>query len=126
MAALTLAGFDGMTVATNHVFDCGIEYCGSRAFLQTLDRLRAAGIQTVGGGRDLAEAMAPAVFEVNGVRFRRSRLSTTSPPWTSRPPRLRLTAPLDDDYGEARGSEPRFTGPRRSLGSSASPPPSAC
>jgi hypothetical protein len=42
-----------------------------------LYRVNAAGIKTVGGGRNLAAALTPAIFEVNGVtfgvRFRRHR-----------------------------------------------------
>jgi poly-gamma-glutamate synthesis protein (capsule biosynthesis protein) len=64
-----LAGYDVMTVATNHVKDCGASSCGDVAFLDTLANLRAAGIAPVGGGRNLAEARAPAVIEANGVRF---------------------------------------------------------
>ena len=117
MAALTLAGFDGMTVATNHVFDCGIEYCGSRAFLQTLDRLRAAGIQTVGGGRDLSEAMAAAVFEVNGVRFGVLGFDDVAAMDLEATASSPGTAPLDDDYGEERAAgEPAFYRPASELG----------
>ncbi len=64
-----LAGYDVMTVATNHVKDCGASSCGDRAFLDTLANLRASGIAPVGGGRNLAEARAPVVIEANGVRF---------------------------------------------------------
>ena len=64
-----LAGFDVITVATNHVKDCGQAVCGDQAFFETLENLRAAGIAPVGGGADLAEARAPAVVEAGGVRF---------------------------------------------------------
>jgi len=63
------AGFDVMSVATNHIKNCGLTNCGDRAFFDTLDNLRRVGILPVGAGKDLAEAMQPVVVEVNGVRF---------------------------------------------------------
>jgi poly-gamma-glutamate capsule biosynthesis protein CapA/YwtB (metallophosphatase superfamily) len=66
---LTFAGFDVLTVATNHAKDCGASACGDQAFLDTLANLEAAGIAPVGGGRNLAEARAGRVLTVNGVRF---------------------------------------------------------
>jgi poly-gamma-glutamate synthesis protein (capsule biosynthesis protein) len=67
---LTFAGFDVLTVATNHAADCGLERgCDDEALLDTLAHLRAAGIAPVGGGANLAEATAPAILTVNGVRF---------------------------------------------------------
>jgi poly-gamma-glutamate synthesis protein (capsule biosynthesis protein) len=56
-------------VATNHIKDCGITTCGDRAFFDTLENLRRVGIQPVGAGNNLAEAMQPVVATVNGVRF---------------------------------------------------------
>jgi poly-gamma-glutamate synthesis protein (capsule biosynthesis protein) len=67
--ALQRAGFDVMSVATNHIKNCGIGDCGDRAFFDTLDNLRRVGITPVGAGNDLAEAMQPVVVTVNGVRF---------------------------------------------------------
>lgn len=67
--ALARAGFDLMSVATNHIKNCGLTNCGDRAFFDTLDNLRRVGIHPVGAGKDLAEAMLPVVVEVNGVRF---------------------------------------------------------
>lgn len=68
--AAARAGFDLMSVATNHIKDCGImkSWC-DYAFFDTLDNLQRAGIQTVGGGKNLAEALQPVVFTLNGVRF---------------------------------------------------------
>ena len=66
---LTFAGFDVLTVASNHAKDCGAAACGDRAFLETLANLEAAGIAAVGGGRNLAEARSGRVLTVNGVRF---------------------------------------------------------
>jgi poly-gamma-glutamate synthesis protein (capsule biosynthesis protein) len=67
--ALQRAGFDLMSVATNHIKNCGIGDCGDRAFLDTLDNLRRVNILPVGAGMNLAEAMQPVVVTVKGVRF---------------------------------------------------------
>ncbi len=67
--ALAQAGLDIITVATNHIKDCGLLDCGDRAFLDTLANLQAAGIQPVGAGANLEEALEPVVVEVKGVRF---------------------------------------------------------
>jgi poly-gamma-glutamate capsule biosynthesis protein CapA/YwtB (metallophosphatase superfamily) len=66
---LTFAGFDVLTVASNHAKDCGASACGDQAFLDTLANLETAGIAAVGGGRNLAEARSARVLTVNGVRF---------------------------------------------------------
>jgi len=73
---LTFAGFDVLTVASNHAKDCGASpdgpipgACGDQAFLETLANLETAGIAAVGGGRNLAEARSGRVLTVNGVRF---------------------------------------------------------
>ncbi len=60
---LTAAGIDCCVLANNHVIDWG--YDGLR---ETLESLRAAGIQTVGAGRDIAEASTPAIIDVGGQR----------------------------------------------------------
>jgi len=67
--ALARAGFDVMSVATNHIKNCGLTNCGDRAFFDTLDNLRRVEIATVGAGSDHAEAMQPVVVTVNGTRF---------------------------------------------------------
>jgi poly-gamma-glutamate synthesis protein (capsule biosynthesis protein) len=67
--ALQRAGFDAMSVATNHIKNCGLTTCGDRAFFDTLDNLRRVGIAAIGAGKNHAEAMRPVVLEVNGVRF---------------------------------------------------------
>ena len=56
-------GFDVVSVASNHAMDWGPD-----ALLDTIDRLRSKGIQTVGAGSNLEEAREPAVIERNGVR----------------------------------------------------------
>jgi len=67
--ALARAGFDVMSVATNHIKNCGLSNCGDRAFFDTLDNLRRVGILPVGAGRNHDQAMQPLVVTVNGVRF---------------------------------------------------------
>jgi poly-gamma-glutamate synthesis protein (capsule biosynthesis protein) len=119
MAALTLAGFDEMTVATNHVFDCGLAPCGNRAFLQTLDRLAAAGIKTVGGGRNLDEALAPAIFEINGVKFGVLGFDDIAAEDLEATEAEAGTAPLDDSYADEKAAlpaEPAFYKPPEMLG----------
>jgi poly-gamma-glutamate capsule biosynthesis protein CapA/YwtB (metallophosphatase superfamily) len=68
---LTYAGFDLITVATNHAQDCGALgwNCQGRAIVDTLTHLSAAGILPVGGGTDLAAARMPVIIERGGVRF---------------------------------------------------------
>jgi poly-gamma-glutamate synthesis protein (capsule biosynthesis protein) len=67
--AMQAAGFDVMSVATNHIKNCGITTCGDRAFFDTLANLKRVGIAAVGAGRNHAEAMQPVVVTVKGVRF---------------------------------------------------------
>jgi poly-gamma-glutamate capsule biosynthesis protein CapA/YwtB (metallophosphatase superfamily) len=67
--ALARAGFDAMSVATNHIKNCGLTTCGDRAFFDTLENLHRVGIETVGAGKDHTEAMQPVVLTIHGVRF---------------------------------------------------------
>jgi poly-gamma-glutamate capsule biosynthesis protein CapA/YwtB (metallophosphatase superfamily) len=68
--ALARAGFDMMSVATNHIKDCGPmkSWCNS-TFFDTLANLKRVEILTVGAGANLAEALQPVVVTLNGVRF---------------------------------------------------------
>ena len=70
--AAAKAGFDVMSVATNHIKNCAGASCTdnyNRAFFDTLDNLRANNILPVGAGNNMAEALQPVVVEVKGVRF---------------------------------------------------------
>lgn len=67
--ALQRAGFDLMSVATNHIKNCGLTNCGDRAFFDTLENLRRVGIAPIGAGENHQKAMEPVVVEVHGVRF---------------------------------------------------------
>ncbi len=57
-------GVDVVTLASNHITDQG-----PAGLRRTLQLLRANRIKTVGAGMTLAEALAPAVVDVRGVRF---------------------------------------------------------
>jgi poly-gamma-glutamate capsule biosynthesis protein CapA/YwtB (metallophosphatase superfamily) len=68
---LQFAGFDVITVATNHSKDCGEKGydCKDRSFLDTMHTLSAAGIEPVGGGENLNAARLPVILERQGIRF---------------------------------------------------------
>ncbi|SOC48232.1 poly-gamma-glutamate synthesis protein (capsule biosynthesis protein) [Rhizobium subbaraonis] len=72
---LGYAGFNLMTVATNHTRDFGIG-----AFLDTLSHLDRAGIATVGGGHDLAAAQAPRIVEIGETKLGIIAVSCLLPP----------------------------------------------
>jgi poly-gamma-glutamate capsule biosynthesis protein CapA/YwtB (metallophosphatase superfamily) len=67
--AIQRAGFDAVSVATNHIKNCGSTNCGDRAFYDTLENLRRVGVTPIGAGENLAEALEPVFFEIKGVRF---------------------------------------------------------
>ena len=58
------AGFDVATIAADHNTNVG-----TGSIVETVDLFRANGMQPVGGGRTLADALRPAVIDVRGVRF---------------------------------------------------------
>jgi poly-gamma-glutamate synthesis protein (capsule biosynthesis protein) len=91
------AGYDVITVATNHIKDCGVSGpCGDATFLDTLANLESAGIHTAGGGRTLAEARRPALVVVNGVHFAFLGYDDVSR-HTNAGPASPGTAPLDEE-----------------------------
>ncbi|MCR5775697.1 MAG: CapA family protein [Lachnospiraceae bacterium] len=55
-------GVDIVGLANNHAYDYGPD-----ALLDTLDTLSEAGIQYVGAGRDIADAMTPRYIEAGGM-----------------------------------------------------------
>jgi poly-gamma-glutamate capsule biosynthesis protein CapA/YwtB (metallophosphatase superfamily) len=63
-SVITDCGFNVVSLAGNHAMDWGAD-----ALLDTVDLLRGKGIQTIGAGRDLAEARQPAIIECNGLRI---------------------------------------------------------
>lgn len=107
IAALVHAGFDVLTVATNHIFDCADGGCGARAMLRTIELLRAAGIATVGGGEHLAAALEPVIIEVHGVRFGFLGFDDIAAEEIGATERSPGTAPLDDSYEDERRTPPR-------------------
>ena len=62
-AALVRAGVHVVSLANNHVMDCG-----ERGLARTLEVCRAAGLACVGAGTDLESACTPARFERRGAR----------------------------------------------------------
>jgi Bacterial capsule synthesis protein PGA_cap len=56
--------FDAVGVANNHSGDFG-----PQAFLETLDHVHQAGLQSFGGGRNLSEAHKPLWIERKGLRI---------------------------------------------------------
>jgi len=61
MAAIEAAGFHAMTIANNHMLDYGPD-----ALLETIANLDRIGVRHTGGGRNFAEAHAPALVEREG------------------------------------------------------------
>ncbi len=68
---LKYAGFDVVTLATNHALDCGDLgwRCGGKVLEDTENNLLSAGIQQTGSGANITAARAPVVVERQGVRF---------------------------------------------------------
>jgi poly-gamma-glutamate synthesis protein (capsule biosynthesis protein) len=60
-ACLRATGVDCCVLANNHVLDWG-----RPGLVETLDTLDALGIKTVGAGRDVTEAIKPAVLDIAG------------------------------------------------------------
>lgn len=105
--ALTVAGIDGVTVATNHTLDCGQAFCGSKALLRTIELLHGAGIKTAGGGANLEAALAPAIYEVNGIRFGVLAFDDVAAEDLQATDGEAGTAPLDDSYADEQSTPPR-------------------
>lgn len=63
VSALTFAGFDIVSFATNHCF-----HWGEDAFYDTLALLKANNIAVAGAGANVGEARRPAVIERKGTR----------------------------------------------------------
>lgn len=63
-SALSRAGFNAMTLANNHLLDCGRE-----GVLETLEVLEAVGVAPLGAGRDRKAAHTPRIFEAGALRI---------------------------------------------------------
>ncbi len=64
LEGLKTAGFNVVSQANNHTYDWGAE-----ALLDSLERLRAAGIQPVGAGQNILAAHYPLLVNVAGLRI---------------------------------------------------------
>jgi poly-gamma-glutamate capsule biosynthesis protein CapA/YwtB (metallophosphatase superfamily) len=62
LAELAVAGFSALTMANNHVLNCG-----PLGLMETIEGLDRAGIHHAGAGMNLAEAIRPAFIPVRGV-----------------------------------------------------------
>ncbi|MBI4522983.1 MAG: CapA family protein [Deltaproteobacteria bacterium] len=62
--AIPAAGFNIVSMASNHAMDWGKD-----ALIDCRDRLRRDGISPVGAGSEIAEAREPSVLECNGTRI---------------------------------------------------------
>jgi len=76
MPALEKAGFNVLSIANNHTADWGKE-----AFLDTLDRLKQAGIVPVGGGEDRDDAEKVKIIEKNGFKVGFLAFTDVGPKW---------------------------------------------
>jgi poly-gamma-glutamate synthesis protein (capsule biosynthesis protein) len=86
---LARMGFDVISVANNHATDYG-----ETGLFDTLEALRAAGVQPVGGGEDLAAATAPVVVEAAGWRVGVSAWTAVLPTGAAASPARPGLAPL--------------------------------
>jgi poly-gamma-glutamate synthesis protein (capsule biosynthesis protein) len=64
VGALKILGVDAVTLANNHIWDCGL-----KGFEQTLETLSCSKIRWTGAGRNLAVAAAPLVLEKKGMKI---------------------------------------------------------
>lgn len=78
--AMANAGFDVMSVATNHIKDCYLNNCEDQAFIATLDNLKKNNIYPVGGGPTPTEAEAPVYIDISGITFAFVSLGQLPPP----------------------------------------------
>lgn len=62
--AFARAGFNVVSMASNHTMDWGRD-----ALVDTIAKMRADGMQTIGAGADLDEARRPAIVERDGNRI---------------------------------------------------------
>jgi len=74
--ALKNNGFDVLSVANNHIGDWG-----KVAFEDTISRLDAGGIITIGGGQNLKDAGKVKIIEKNGFRIGFLSFSDAGPDW---------------------------------------------
>lgn len=76
LTAMRDAGFDIVSFANNHVGDYTVE-----AFTETLTRLKENTILYTGAGSNKAEATAPTIIEIRGVRIGFIAATDVGPDW---------------------------------------------
>lgn len=64
LKALASAGFDIITLAGNHIYDCG-----DKGISDTIETLENFGIKHCGAGKDISSARAPVVYEFKGKKI---------------------------------------------------------
>lgn len=95
----TDCGFDGVTIANNHMYDFGPD-----CLLDTRALLLEKGIQVTGAGKDLEEARQPAIIERKGVKVGFLGYNSVFPHGGVAGPNAVGIAPLRvKTYYEARG-----------------------
>jgi hypothetical protein len=62
--AFAAAGFDVVSMASNHIMDWGRD-----ALLDAIERMRRDGMHPVGAGKDIEEARQPVILERNGTKI---------------------------------------------------------
>jgi poly-gamma-glutamate capsule biosynthesis protein CapA/YwtB (metallophosphatase superfamily) len=73
--SLTDAGFDMLSLANNHSMDCG-----SRGLLETMSNLKRGGLLWSGAGETRAEAEAPVILTLKGIRIAFVSFTAVAPP----------------------------------------------
>lgn len=84
-----LSGFDGFSLANNHIFDFGED-----GFVDTIDSLAEQGVQHCGAGLNAQEAVKPALFDLDG--FIVSMIGITDRNWHPSGPNSPGVAIWDD------------------------------
>jgi poly-gamma-glutamate capsule biosynthesis protein CapA/YwtB (metallophosphatase superfamily) len=79
---LTLGGLRAVSLANNHILDYQEE-----GLLDTLTHLDRAGIARAGAGRNLEEALLPALFPAGGVKVGMLAFTDNEPGWVGGPDR---------------------------------------
>ena len=79
--ALSGAGFDILSLANNHSMDCG-----TGGLLETMRNLRESGLAWSGAGPSRAQAEAPLILNVKGIRIAIVSFTAIAPVTADRPP----------------------------------------
>ena len=103
-------------VATGDILQSRCSLAAIQAMLRTIALLREAGIAVVGGGRDLEEALAPAILTVGATTFGILGFDDVAAYELEAGEDRPGTAPLDDGYSdELASSEPAFFRPAEEI-----------